>query len=293
MPGACAATPQRNRKHPAHGLLSLSSLLRAFLLTAIKRNKAPSIVGASFGKSHSRTPRVPVPDRPRAKGAVDCPPCGKTAIFRRVGMSEQWRLAVSVGGFWLCSGRLNKTKTKSGASGLAFLSMTSHITPDCRKCPLLGCSSNKGRRGFVLYVKQGPQIHSPFCCCTPTSPRTAALKFDHCFSSGSVASPLALVAARRRPFVFDRRSFSGAPRLAAVRLADWRVQICSHVPASATNTCLKPHFNAPPPPSVRGLNVPLRWLAACVALSLTSIRPTFGSACVQVVGLDCCSSSPT
>ena len=70
--------------------------------------------------------------------------------------------------------------------------------------------------------------------------------------SGSVvhaprASPLALVVARRRPSVFPRQSRSAAPRLAAVRLADWRVQICSHVPASATNTCLKPHFDAPPP----------------------------------------------
>ena len=72
-------------------------------------------------------------DRPRAKGAVGCPPCEKTVIFRRVGMSEQWRLAVSVGGFWLCSGRLDpwrldqkKTK-KSGPSGLAFLSVTSHL----------------------------------------------------------------------------------------------------------------------------------------------------------------------
>ena len=36
------------------------------------------------------------------------------------------------------------------------------ITPDLRKCPLLGCI-NKGRRGFVLYVKQGLQIHSLFC----------------------------------------------------------------------------------------------------------------------------------
>ena len=36
------------------------------------------------------------------------------------------------------------------------------ITPDFRKCPLLGCI-NKGRRGFVLYVTQGPQIHTFFC----------------------------------------------------------------------------------------------------------------------------------
>ena len=39
-PGACAAPPHRNRKHPAHGLLSLCSLLRALLLTLIKRNQA-------------------------------------------------------------------------------------------------------------------------------------------------------------------------------------------------------------------------------------------------------------
>ena len=43
-PGAwfCAALPptHRNRKHAAHGLLSLISLLKAFLLTGIKRNQA-------------------------------------------------------------------------------------------------------------------------------------------------------------------------------------------------------------------------------------------------------------
>ena len=61
------------------------------------------------------------------------------------------------------------------------------------------------------------------------------------------ASPLVLIAVRRRPSVFLSRLFSGAPLVTAVRLADWRVQICSHVPASATNTCLKPHFNAPSP----------------------------------------------
>ena len=32
--------------------------------------------------------------------------------------------------------------------------------------------------------------------------------------------------------------------------SEWSIgefRFCSHVPASATNTCLKPHFNAPPP----------------------------------------------
>ena len=54
-------------------------------------------------------------DRPRAKGGGIPPPCGETAIFRRVGMSAQWRLAVSVGGFWLCS-----TKKNLFLSGLVF-----------------------------------------------------------------------------------------------------------------------------------------------------------------------------
>jgi hypothetical protein len=67
---------------------------------------------------------------------------------------------------------------------LVWFSATGVIL-DFGNCSNLGCI-NKGRRGFVLYVTQGPQIHSLFCCCTPTSPRTAALKFDHCFSSGSV-----------------------------------------------------------------------------------------------------------
>ena len=105
-------------------------------------------------------------DRPRAKGAVGCPPCEKTVIFRRVGMSEQWRLAVSVGGFWLCSGRLDpwrldQKKQKKIRPVWAGFSV-GDITPVFRKCPLLGCI-HKGRRGFVLYVKQGPQVHSIFC----------------------------------------------------------------------------------------------------------------------------------
>ena len=39
------------------------------------------------------------------------------------------------------------------------------------------------------------------------------------------ASPLALVMARRRPSVLSRRSRRAAPRLATVRVVDWRVQI--------------------------------------------------------------------
>jgi hypothetical protein len=31
-------------------------------------------------------------------------------FFRRVGMNARWRLAVSVGGFWLCSGRPDHKK---------------------------------------------------------------------------------------------------------------------------------------------------------------------------------------
>ena len=91
------------------------------------------------------------------------------------------------------------------------------------------------------------------------------------------ASPLALVAARRRPSVFDRRSFSGAPRLAAVRLADWRVQVCSHVPASATNTCLKPHLNAPPPLGSR-FGCAAKVIGGAGGLLLVSARPTIGCA---------------
>ena len=45
-------------------------------------------------------------------------------------MNAQWRLAVSVGGFWLCSGRLNKKKSPQKFSwhvGAGFLSLTSHV----------------------------------------------------------------------------------------------------------------------------------------------------------------------
>jgi len=44
-------------------------------------------------------------------------------------MSAKRRLAVSVGGLWLCSGRLDQKKIKKnpGASGLVFLSLTSGL----------------------------------------------------------------------------------------------------------------------------------------------------------------------
>ena len=106
--------------------------------------------------------RARAADRPRAKGAVDCPPCGKTAIFRRAGMSEQW----AIGGVcrWLLvvfgSTRPKQNPQKQIRRVWAGFSV-GDITPGFRKIPLLGCS-NKGRRGFVLYVTQGPQIHSLF-----------------------------------------------------------------------------------------------------------------------------------
>jgi len=46
-------------------------------------------------------------------------------------MNAQWRLAVSVGGFWLCSGRLDKKNSNffffSWHVGAGFLSLTSHV----------------------------------------------------------------------------------------------------------------------------------------------------------------------
>ena len=44
---------------------------------------------------------------------------------------------------------------------LVWFSATDAIL-DFGNCSNLGCI-NKGRRGFVLYVTQGPQIHSLFC----------------------------------------------------------------------------------------------------------------------------------
>ena len=80
------------------------------LLPASSARRPPS--GArrrSVGRSFGRAGEVAV-DRPRAKGAVVDPPAAKCkkAIFGRVGMSAmKRRLAVSVGGLWLCSGRLD------------------------------------------------------------------------------------------------------------------------------------------------------------------------------------------
>ena len=85
--------------------------------------------------------------RPRAKRAVDQAPGGKT-FFRRVGMNARWRLAVSVGGFWLCSGRpdhKNPFLFSPGASGLVvFLSLTS--------CTIFGTvlKSTRQQPGFGL-----------------------------------------------------------------------------------------------------------------------------------------------
>ena len=119
------------------------------------------------------------------KGRWTDPPAEKWPFFgvlelRRTGASRC--LSVAPG----CAS-VDSTKKKSRNFFLARLGWFSvtDVIPDFGNATKLGCN-NKGRRGFVLYVKQGPQIHSLFCCCTPTSPRTAALKFDHCFSSGSV-----------------------------------------------------------------------------------------------------------
>ena len=46
---------------------------------------------------------------------------GKTAVFWHVEMSAQWRFAVSVGGFWLCSARLDKQKSPKKSSGVSRL----------------------------------------------------------------------------------------------------------------------------------------------------------------------------
>ena len=100
----------------------------------------------------------------------------------------------------MCFGRLDQKKKSRNffLARLGWFSVTDAI-PDFGNAATLGCN-NKGRRGFVLYVTQGPQIHSLFCCCTPTSPRTAALKFDHSFSSGSVSPHAGIALAVARGF---------------------------------------------------------------------------------------------
>ena len=72
-------------------------------------------------------------DRPRAKGGWIEPPAAK----RRADFSACWDereaafggLAVSVGGLWFCSGRLDKKNqcVSSDVSGLFFLSLTSYL----------------------------------------------------------------------------------------------------------------------------------------------------------------------
>ena len=74
-------------------------------------------------------------------------------------------------------------KKISGASGLAFLSVTSGLVFVTFFYFGWYC---KRRKTIVVLVTQRPRNRSLFCSTKPTSSRTGALKFDHCFSSGSV-----------------------------------------------------------------------------------------------------------
>ena len=81
------------------------------------------------------------------------PPAEKMAIFWRVGMSAKRQLAVSVGGFWLCSGQLDHTKNQKifpGVSGLVFLSLMSYLILGNVLCFARNTTAGVGL--FVAYV---------------------------------------------------------------------------------------------------------------------------------------------
>ena len=73
-------------------------------------------------------------------------------LVRRVGMKTQWRLAVSVGGFWLYSGRPDQKNLFPGASGLAFLSLASS--------PILGTELKSARQQPEFGLSLGLVCHA-------------------------------------------------------------------------------------------------------------------------------------
>ena len=71
--------------------------------------------------SSHQTQLRPLTDRQLKKARSSGGGAGETAISRRVEMSAQWRFAGSVGGFWLCSARLNNKNPRKKKSGVSKL----------------------------------------------------------------------------------------------------------------------------------------------------------------------------
>ena len=139
-------------------------------------------VRASFGQTET--------DPELSKGAVDCPPCEKDGDFPAC-WNER---AMAIGGIcrWLLvvfgSTRPKKNPKKIRRVWAGF--SVGDITLDFRflgKALCWGAATKGGVVSCSTSNKDPKSTHVFCCCCTPTSPRTAALKFDHCFSSsGSV-----------------------------------------------------------------------------------------------------------
>ena len=88
-------------------------------------------------------------------------------------MSAQWRLAVSVGGFWLCSGRLDQKKSKKIRRVWAGFSV-GDIRPGFRNFfPQFGSAYNESFAA-VTYVTRGAPIRSLFFRPNTGTPRTGA-----------------------------------------------------------------------------------------------------------------------
>ena len=132
-----------------------------------------------------------VTDPELKEGGIRPPPCGEMAIFRRVGMSAQWRLAVSVGGFWLYSGRLDQKQiTKKIRRVWAGFSV-GDIRPGFRNFFKFVWVYNESCAA-VTYVTRGAQIRFFFCRPNTGTSRTGAATNScqvlHNCSSGSVVS---------------------------------------------------------------------------------------------------------
>ena len=88
------------------------------------------------------------------------------AIFRRVGIKAHWRFAVSVGGSWLCFGRLDQKKSRIffWRVWAGFLSPTSHVIfGTAHSWPIQQPAF--GLSGLVLNTK--PKSGLFFCCIGP------------------------------------------------------------------------------------------------------------------------------
>ena len=95
------------------------------------------------------------------------------AIFRRVGIKAHWRFAVSVGGSWLCFGRLDQQKIQNFFLARLGWFSVADVTRDFWNCAFLA-DTTAGVWPIGLGVEHQAQIRSFFLLYRTGTPPSGA-----------------------------------------------------------------------------------------------------------------------